>query len=347
MKLGAIYWTLSSLVFAGGLGLMITGAVMHRTTDERISFTETADNITALDISLKESTLELCSSEKADVCTIEFQNVRKNAYISEDNGVLSIHDTKRKFLTLFHFGFEDHDSKVIVTVPEAEYENVKIHLGLADDNVIRKLDCRDLYLSMGTGDLEIKKLDVSGAFTFNGGTGNVDMESLEVASRLEIDHGTGSIEIKDCRFDSDLSIDAGTGDFRCKDVTVLGNMDADLGSGDLKLENFTVEGSCEIDCGAGKIDVTKGKFHHIDIDGGAGKMNIQDTKLLGDVVIDQGAGSITIEIDGKATDYWLNVDQGAGRLESGGIPMGTPLKTNAHRIQIDGGAGDIWLSVKD
>lgn len=347
MKLGVFYWALSSAILACGLALMVTGAVVHTNTNDRVSFIETAENVTALDISLRESALELRSTDDADACTIEFVSVSEDAGMSEDDGLLSIYDTKKKWFSFLSFGWRDYDSKIILTVPKTEYENVRIDLGLADDNSIRNLACLDLDLDMGTGDVNLKKVVVAHEFQFHGGTGNVDIESLEVDNKFTMGLGTGSIEMKDCRFGSDLLVDAGTGDFRCKDMTVLGNLDVDLGAGDLKLEKVDVDGTCEFDCGTGNLTAEKSKFHQLDMDCGAGNVTMKDTKLLGDVEIDHGAGNLTIEIDGKATNYWLDIDQGAGKLESGGIPMGTPLASDAHVIRVDGGAGNIQFMIKD
>ena len=96
MKLGVFYWALSSAILACGLALMVTGAVVHTNTNDRVSFIETAENVTALDISLRESTLELRSTDDADACTIEFVSVGEDAGMSEDDGLLTIYDTKKK-----------------------------------------------------------------------------------------------------------------------------------------------------------------------------------------------------------------------------------------------------------
>lgn len=143
------------------------------------------------------------------------------------------------------------------------------------------------------------------------------------ADSIDISVGTGNVSMEQIITD-ELDIDGGTGDVYGKQIKV-NQLSIDAGTGEIEFVDL-VTGDTDINTGVGNVTM-QGKFE-------------------GDTDIDGGTGNMDLTIDGKRTDFNLEVDGGLGSVYvNGKKTREIEEDTNAKKdMNVDGGVGDINLT---
>lgn len=119
---------------------------------------------------------------------------------------------------------------------------------------------------------------------------------------------------KDISFE-EIIVEVGAGKVNISD-TVSARTIIEVGAGKLELNNVDL-GIAEIEIGAGAGTVNGGKAKELAIEVGIGAFNYEGT-VKGNVGADCSMGSISLDIEGKKSDYNYDVDCAMGRISVGG-----------------------------
>ncbi len=310
MKLSPIYWIFSSVVVLAGVGMMIAGAAMYdeQIEDDENSVMETFADFRNLELEVEYCTLTLKSSESAQECIVEFIGAHSTPKMYLDGDTLVVEQKQKMPLQVISFGKWQKCGEVIITVPERDYDQMHISLGMTDGNTIDSISCKDMELDCGVGDIELQDIHIAGEF----------------------------------------DVDGGTGDMFLTDVSVDGECTMDLGVGTLEAENLVVKGKSDFDFGTGDCTISDSRIGKLELDCGVGDVKILSTELLGDAEIQQGTGDVEMNISGSSDAYSVLTESGAGDVTIDGDNINTlKNKDSEYTINIDCGVGDVDIRFFD
>lgn len=219
---------------------------------EKLNDLKINDHSLLLDINVLSSNITI---KKGNAFKVE----TNNKYISSKQDKNKLYIVEKK-----HHLIHNDTSKLVVYIPtDFVFDGVSIETGAGKVN-IDALSTKKLYLNLGAGKVDIKKLNVSKAAKIDGGAGeiNIDAESIH---NLDLDVGVGKLSLTS-KLTGNNKIDSGIGEI---DLSLLGTLDdyrisLDKGIGSATLSgNYmnddtpygTGSNQLEIDGGVGKIDI--------------------------------------------------------------------------------------------
>lgn len=248
---------IGSIITASATILTLTG-IIEFPASEKIEFTESYENITSLDISLKAGELTI---EKGDTFKLT-ANTDKGFSPEVRDGTLKIREKGFNFFNLFIW---NNHSKYTLTIPEdAAFEDVKIDLG-AGKASLSYINTQNLKINAGAGKITASNL---------------------TSNKARVDGGVGEFTLIDCSL-KDLSLECGVGKLTYRG-TMTGEckIDSGVGAVDIHLTGSKQDYEINISTGIGKltvdgekqsdgITINKGAVNVIDIDGGIGDTSIE------------------------------------------------------------------------
>lgn len=164
--------------------------------------------------------------------------------------------------------------RIEIYIPNATvFNEAKISTGAGRVN-IQSLSAERLYIELGAGEAEIKKLISKNSAKINGGAGSLSVESAEL-NNLELDMGIGELEIEG-RILGKSRIDYGIGSTEIKLYGSLNDYRISLDKG---LGEATLNGR-----NMGDDSVYGSGLNEIEIDGGIGELEIEITGSNSDIV---------------------------------------------------------------
>lgn len=232
------------------LAASLTGILDGREApDEELKYTETFKDakITSLEIELDVTNLIVKEGD--------FALKTNNSYISWtlDGEILKIKEKDRnKF-----FGVDGAYTLELYVPVGTVFNDVEIEAGVGEVS-IGELSCKTLSLELGTGRVEIEKLNVSEIADVDGGVGEFTVDSGEV-NNLDFEMGVGKADIT-LAISGDSKINGGVGSMS---VTLLGNKDGyklslAKGIGDISVDGDSVSNNTTLGDGAAHLTVTGG-----------------------------------------------------------------------------------------
>ncbi len=308
MKLKAVYWVIAVLITLAGIGIMSVGAAYRFSHPQTKNWTDTFESFENLDIELASSSLRIESDPAAQECIVECIEVPSDTEAFLDGDTLKIKQKEKKKFQLISFGWDLEVGDVIVTLPEADYQNLVISLGLADQSEIADITCKT----------------------------------------MEIDAGVGTMTLRDVTIGKEFNMDGGTGDLLLQNITLDGNSDIDLGVGELVAEYVKAKKTCEIDLGTGDCEFRDCQFDGLDLDCGVGDVMLLRTTLKGDAKFMQGTGDIELELMGNPDLYSIRTESGMGDVTIDGVKIGALRNDDAkYEITVECGVGDVDIRFPD
>jgi DUF4097 and DUF4098 domain-containing protein YvlB len=160
-----------------------------------------------------------------------------------------------KSVTIKFFGFMDStevadDCKITVSLPDTEYDKVKIDMGAGDLTIDAPLRTAELNIDLGAGDFVGKNLVCEDTF-IDAGAGDVSLESCTVSGDFSADLGAGSFTFAGA-VSGDIDVDCGVGDctFKLDSPESIYKFKGDLKD---KYGSSDGEYTVNVDSGVGKI----------------------------------------------------------------------------------------------
>ena len=205
------------LLLAGGAILAVTIVKANNGDNKTIHETISVDTLVSdIDINISQSKLEIKKSTN-DKCVVEIDHVEKFNYSvnSADNKLVIKDDDTRIWYEKWFFNFGTINMKVVVYLPQSEYNDVK--------------------LANTTGATELEA-----GFTFNSlnvssSTGSIDLKGATIKNDLKIHHTTGGLDVSDTTAKS-LVIETSTGATRLKNVIISESMKIDGSTGSVNFD---------------------------------------------------------------------------------------------------------------
>ena len=245
-------------------------------------------------------------------CEVFCQETEKAPHsVKVENGTLTIRQQDgRKWYD--YIGFNYIEAKVVVMLPEAEYQQLRI--------------------TSHTG-----KADVGQAFTFN----SVDIETdtgfvsigCSVRDSLRIQTSTGSIAVTDTAVRT-LDVCCSTGKVVLSNVTASGNIEAQTSTGNVQLSGCNAA-SLKLECSTGKITATNtvctGSLQAQTSTGNI-ELNRCDAE---DLVLESGTGSINASF---LTDKIVYAQSDTGKIS-------VPKCSSGGRCEVNTDTGNIHIQI--
>lgn len=218
-----------------------------KTSIEEINY-----KISAIDVDLKSTSLEILRGEKFE---IKKENLPEDIAIEMNNGVLRIEEE------LFRFWNSSRDGVITIYVPQdIVLDDLDIKIG-AGKVLVSNIGAERFDLEQGAGKVEIKSSTFNDT-SIEGGAGKISIEESTL-NNLEMSSGVGSTVIEG---------------------HILGNNSIHCGVGSVKLKLFDEREDyrIEVDKGIGSIKIDKedapsvsgNGTNTLKIDGGVGSVSI-------------------------------------------------------------------------
>lgn len=237
--------------------LSITG-IIEAPNSEKIEFTETYENITSLNISLKHSQLTI---EKGETFKLT-ANSEKDFSPKVQNGTLIIREKSKNFLKSL---FWKNTNQYTLTIPEdSTFDHIEINL-----------DAGKAHLN----NLNTQKLKI------NAGAGKITASNLSAHKEAKIQGGVGKFDLTDCSFNN-LSMECGVGKLTFKgNITGKSKINSGIGAVNIQLTGQKQDYEININTGLGRLTIdgikqsddttiNQGAENIINVKGGIGDTSI-------------------------------------------------------------------------
>lgn len=309
----ALYWIIASFITVAGFGLIAAGAgVLSKDSNKYYDRTETFENISTLDFDIESAEVKLISDPGAKVCTLELRRVPENTTCTQEGETLRVVQESKNRITLFNF--DNQDSEIIVTLPEAVYKSIDVKSG-SGSITGQDLKSDELKLNTGSGAVKIGNIETDYQ-DLHTGSGSISL--AQVTSRVSrVRTGSGSIKLNEVEISEEASVETGSGSIQGAAVT-SDKTSLKTGSGSLKLENvtFTDEVSAVL---------------------GSGSVQMSDLTLKADMHLKTGSGGIKLNLLGDKADYVISATLLSGSPDLEGI--GEKKNADPYNIVIESGSG--------
>ncbi|MBQ7226632.1 MAG: DUF4097 family beta strand repeat protein [Clostridia bacterium] len=252
MKNKRLYIVALILILAGlliALGAMVAmgfdfdklNNVSQRTDTVKESFHSVRISTDSIDVRIEKSSNEKCTVTSKTIEKITVTPVVKN-------GVLVI-ECKDERAWYDYIGISNAQSRVVVSLPEAQYNELNISLESGDVSVARGLTFAKADIGVSSGDV-----------TFRAGTASLTVNTESGDALLSCNGGSinasvtsGDITVENTRC-ANLTLKTQSGDVELENVTAQ-NANIKTRSGDIEAEGFIVDGELRAEVQSGDIDL--------------------------------------------------------------------------------------------
>ncbi len=190
--------------------------------------------------------------------TFSAQSNLKHLTVKEDNGLLSIQETKTLFSNY-------NNATLIITIPtDTEFDTAELKTGAGrltvDTLCAEVLDCE-----FGAGEVKIDSLSASNEADLDGGAGKITISGGSI-NNLDFDMGVGQLNFTS-NLVGECELDLGIGE---SNITLLGTKDnytlnIEKGLGNITVDGDTISNIAGLGSGQNKIDLR----------GGIGAINVE------------------------------------------------------------------------
>lgn len=252
-------------VFLTVLGLILYACGIGTSNVNGESFTKELQIDTLSEVSITSETGNI-TIKNGDKFKLECENaIENNLEYSFENGKLVIKYKFSKILKCIQFEpFTNNisKSKITVTLPQSELENVSLKNGAGVMNV-SDLSCEKLSLKSGLGECDLRNCTFSESLICKNGVGQINAKGCEIG-RLELSNGVGESNFDDCKLGGNTTIDNGIGEVNLTLDTFgyLYNIEQKSGIGQIKISDNSdksvtgdAEFTMEISNGIGEVNV--------------------------------------------------------------------------------------------
>ncbi len=182
--------------------------------------------------------------------------------VSDENGLLSVKDTKRFFGNY-------NNAKLIITIPtDVVFENAELTAG-AGIFTVDTLSAKELNCDFGAGEVKIDSLSATSAADINGGTGKITISGGSI-NDLNFHMGVGELNLTSLLIgECDLAFGVGE-----SNITLLGRksdytLDITKGIGSIRVDGDNISYSSGNGSGQNKVKLK----------GGVGAVNVKFKEL--------------------------------------------------------------------
>ncbi len=263
------------LLLAGGGLLAVTIVRANNTENKLIKETISVENpFSDIDINISQALLEVKKSTD-DKCVVEIDHIEKFNFTvnAADNKLIVKDNDTRVWYEKYFFNFIFNNMKVIIYLPQAEYNDVK--------------------LGNTTGATVVEE-----GFTFNNlnttsSTGLIKLNGSTIKGELKIHHTTGELEINDTNAKS-LIIETSTGETKLKNVIVSENMKIDGSTGSVDFYMCDAQ-TIQVKLSTGSIRGSLLTGKTFTASSSTGRVNVPNT-TGGSCILSTSTGSIDITV---------------------------------------------------
>lgn len=242
-------------IVSGIVSTAATFSLMLGITKDTVGETATYgpySTVTSLDIEINAANLEIVNGDEFLLKT-DYKYIK----VSEKNGTLYIEDTKKSAVSV------KKAATVTLYIPEGtEFQTVEIETGAAKAD-IKDLDCLQLEINLGVGNVEISNLIVKSAASLEAGTGSVTVKNSTL-NNCDFDMGVGKF-ILEAKLTGRCNIDCGVG---ASDITLIGSKEDYLLDISKGLGSFTLDGE------NAKSEILGNGANFLEINGGIGEITV-------------------------------------------------------------------------
>ena len=196
---------------------------------------------------------------------------------------------------ILHFSFGDMDSHPAqLFLPQDQYNNLKAHVGSGDMYLEENFTFRDVTLNVGSGDINLDKLDAE-EVNLKTGSGQICFTGSQTVS-TNLHSGSGDLKAQDIVCKKGFSADTGSGELVLTNVTSTESFYAKASSGDISL-NSCDSMKMEFHTGSGDITGSIKTAKTFDAHSGSGDVRVPVDGNGGNCLIKTGSGDIEITVE--------------------------------------------------
>ncbi|MDK2807327.1 MAG: hypothetical protein PWP24_56 [Clostridiales bacterium] len=241
---------------------------------ETYDFSETYTNVESFDI---EASINSVTFVEGNAFTVTMKNVRTDCKVTNNGGVLTIHDTSHSGFSFLSWIGDVLDGKGLQSL-----KGGKITVTYPSGFVARECN-----IEAGTGSITMSNLQAD-TLTMEAGTGSIKANGI-TARFLDLECGTGSVTLEKASF-AGTDIETGTGSVSINGkMTGQNTIECGVGSVSLHLEDPQDSYALNIEKGLGSVTVngtsyssmnssTQNATNSLSIEGGVGSVNIDFAK---------------------------------------------------------------------
>ena len=190
------------------------------------------------------------------------ENVSENFESKLENGILTISEESSNISKI-----NGKSSKIKIYIPEdIVFESVDLDVDVGESN-IHRLKANILNLNSGTGEIDIKNLEVIGSVVIKSGVGEFNIEN-SVINNLELESGVGECDIRaSIKGSSKIKADIGSISLHLIDFdTTTDKVIIEKGLGQLEINERNYSGNQEVGQGSENVINIEGSIGEIDIE---------------------------------------------------------------------------------
>ncbi len=278
-----------------------------------ISITETSH-----DIQIGKS-----SDSNTHVTVYDSEHHKHNVGVNGDTLEIAVNSDEYKvsWYQNFSIGIGDKNNpKVIVLLPEDEYQDLSITANSADLTSNNALTFENATVKLSSGDVAFFS-KVNGNADIKTSSGEVLIDDMDPA-RLNVITSSGDIDIKNIE-NASISTTSSSG------VTILTDISAtdiktEASSGEIKYINASVTGNITISASSGDINLNNVSADSLDSVTNSGDFTFSDLKLTNESFIKTSSGDVT----GKSSGFMVISDTNSGDVNVDQVKDGTILNVS-------------------
>lgn len=190
------------------------------------------------------------------------ENVSENFESKLENGILTISEESSNISKI-----NGKSSKIKIYIPEdIVFESVDLDVDVGESN-IHRLKANILNLNSGTGEIDIKNLEVIGSVVIKSGVGEFNIEN-SVINNLELESGVGECDIRaSIKGSSKIKADIGSISLHLIDFdTTTDKVIIEKGLGQLEINERNYSENQEVGQGSENVINIEGSIGEIDIE---------------------------------------------------------------------------------
>lgn len=257
-----IIFGIISVVFSIILSIAGVNYIFDFISKENVQIVESSYNkedVISLNVDTNIANIDILVGDEFKVIG---ENVSENFESKLENGVLTISEESSNISKI-----NGKSSKIKIYIPEdIVFESVDLDVDVGESN-IHRLKANILNLNSGTGEIDIKNLEVIGSAVIKSGVGEFNIEN-SVINNLELESGVGECDIRaSIKGSSKIKADIGSISLHLIDFdTTTDKVIIEKGLGQLEINERNYSGNQEVGQGSENVINIEGSIGEIDIE---------------------------------------------------------------------------------
>lgn len=257
-----IIFGIISVVFSIILSIAGVNYIFDFISKENVQIVESSYNkedVISLNVDTNIANIDILVGDEFKVIG---ENVSENFESKLENGVLTISEESSNISKI-----NGKSSKIKIYIPEdIVFESVDLDVDVGESN-IHRLKANILNLNSGTGEIDIKNLEVIGSVVIKSGVGEFNIEN-SVINNLELESGVGECDIRaSIKGSSKIKADIGSISLHLIDFdTTTDKVIIEKGLGQLEINERNYSGNQEVGQGSENVINIEGSIGEIDIE---------------------------------------------------------------------------------